>query len=194
MPGGVRSVVVAWLRVLLPLAALAVLSTLFLLSRHSDPARTLPYARVEADAAARDPRIVAPTWAGVTEDGARVTLAAESAEPDPEGGISAATALRLDWRAADGLSARLTAPTAAMEEAHITLGGGVALSTSSGWSLDAPTVTASTTRSAFTATGGIRATAPFGEVEAAEAVLEPAPDGAGHLLDFTGGVRLVYRP
>ena len=56
-----RSVIVAWLRVLLPLGALAVLSTLFLLSRKPDPDAAIPYARVDAEALARQPRVTAPS-------------------------------------------------------------------------------------------------------------------------------------
>ena len=44
-----RSRVVAWLRVLLPLAALAILSTLFLLPKSHDPDAAIPYADVDAD-------------------------------------------------------------------------------------------------------------------------------------------------
>ena len=40
-----RSRIVAWLRVLLPLAALAILSTLFLLGRKPDPDDAIPMPR-----------------------------------------------------------------------------------------------------------------------------------------------------
>ncbi|MRX51496.1 hypothetical protein GI374_13815 [Paracoccus sp. S-4012] len=193
---GLRSVVVAWLRVLLPLAALAVLSTLFLLSRHPEEGRGIPYARVDAEARARDPQITAPRWATVTEDGARLTVAADSAAPDAAGGLTGARRLRVDWRAADGLAAQLTAPQLTVGDEAITLDGGVALSLNSGWTLDAPQVAAATDRSAVEATGGVQATAPFGEIEADRARLAPADDSQDpdYLLDFTGGVRLIYRP
>ena len=109
-----RSVIVAWLRVLLPLGALAILSTLFLLSRRPDPDAAIPYASVDAEELARHPRVTAPSYAGVTADGAALTLTAESVTPagrDPEQGGSA-SGLRLDWRGADGLTAELTAPQA----------------------------------------------------------------------------------
>ncbi len=41
--------VVAWLKILLPLLALAILSTLFLVARTIDPAQNIPYADVDID-------------------------------------------------------------------------------------------------------------------------------------------------
>lgn len=193
-----RSVIVAWLRVLLPLAALAVLSTLFLLSRKPDPEAALPYAEVDAEGLARQPRVTAPSYAGMTPDGAALTLSADTltpAGPDAgEGGT--ASALRLGWRSAEGLTAELTAPHAEIGPDAIRLEGGVEFSTSTGWSLAAPQVDASTDRSRVEATGGVAADAPFGEIEADTATLEQAGEGEAlhHVLNFTGGVRLLYRP
>ena len=76
-----RTRTVRWLRVLLPLLALAMLSTLFLFSRGSDGESQIPYADVDAEAMARDPRLVAPEYAGVTPDGAQLTLRATEAAP-----------------------------------------------------------------------------------------------------------------
>ncbi|AXC49158.1 hypothetical protein DRW48_05200 [Paracoccus suum] len=199
VPGNLRSCIVAWLRVLLPLAALAILSTLFLLSRRPDPERAIPYASVDAEARARDPQITAPTYAGVTPDGARISLIADSATPARDGdGIGGAKGLRLDWHAQDGLEAWLTAPQARMEGGDITLTGGVMVRTSTGWRLDAPQVTTSTNRALIGAEGGVAAQAPFGEVTAStmQITRQPAAEGApeAHVLDFTGGVRLVYLP
>ena len=191
-----RSAIVAWLRVLLPLAALAILSVLFLLSRRPDPDAAIPYASVDAEELARHPRVTAPSYAGVTPDGAALTLTADTATPAGEGAGSA-SGLRLGWRGADGLTAELTAPHAEMDEDSIRLDGGVELSTSSGWRLAASQVAAATDRSRIEAQGGIAASAPFGEITAGAATLERVGaegNEAHHVLNFTGGVRLLYRP
>ena len=72
-----RSRLIAWLRVLLPLAALAILSTLFLLGRTPDPDDALPYAEVDAEDMVRDPRMTRPEFAGVSKSGAEVTVTAD---------------------------------------------------------------------------------------------------------------------
>lgn len=191
-----RSLIVAWLRVLLPLAALAVLSTLFLLSRKPDVGPSIPYAEVDAETLAGQPRITAPTYAGVTPDGAELTLTADSATP---AGTSAGTAsgLRLAWEGTEGLRAELEAPQAELGDGMIRLDGGVEIATSTGWQLDAPRVDAATDRSRIEASGGVVASAPFGRITADLAILEPLPGDAApahHLLNFTGAVRLLYQP
>ncbi|MEO0504251.1 MAG: hypothetical protein AAFZ14_13070, partial [Pseudomonadota bacterium] len=63
---------VAWLKVLLPLAALALLSTLFLLSRNTDPIAAVPFADDELLDRVRDEQITGPFFSGTTTDGDRV--------------------------------------------------------------------------------------------------------------------------
>ena len=134
----------------------------------------------------------------VGRDGAALTLTADSITPAgrdlSEGGSG--SGLRLGWRGADGLTADLTAPQAAIGGGAIHLDGGVEFTTSSGWSLAAPRVEAATDRSRIEATGGVAATAPFGEIAAETATLEQVGEAGEprHVLNFTGGVRLLYRP
>lgn len=196
-----RTRIVRWLRVLLPLLALAILSTMFLFSRQPGTEPQIPYADVDAEQMARDPRMIAPEYAGVTPDGAELTLRAAQAAPAGGDSGGSASQLALNWRARDGLVADLTAPEVGMGAGRISLSGGVHMATSSGWVVDAPRIDAATDRSQILADEGIRATAPFGELTAGAMELAPAAsegDGAGSdagsILNFTGGVRLIYRP
>lgn len=190
-----RTRIVRSLRVILPLLALALLSTLFLFSREPDAESRIPYAEVDAEAMAREPRLVAPEYAGVTDDGARLTLRASSAAPGAEGGR--ADDLRLDWQRADGMMADVTAPEGGLSDGHVRLGGGVLMTTSTGWQMRTPRIDAATDRSEILAEEGVEAEAPFGRIAADTMRLSPvddgAPDGAS-VLNFTGGVRLIYQP
>ncbi|WP_374298899.1 hypothetical protein [Paracoccus sp. (in: a-proteobacteria)] len=188
-----RTRVVRWLRVLLPLLALAMLSVLFLFSRTGDTESRIPYAEVDAEAMARDPRVVAPEYAGVTEDGASLTLRATEAAPG-NGGSGSARDLRLDWLRPDGLRADLTAPQAGLAEGAIRLDGGVRMTTSTGWTLDAQSVEAATDRSRIAAGDGVEAEAPFGALSAQRMELAPAEEGDSSILNFSGDVRLIYKP
>ena len=187
-----RTRVVRWLRVLLPLAALAMLSTLFLFSRGGDSESRIPYAEVDAEAMVRDPRLVAPQYAGVTDDGARLTLRASEAAPGQGGGR--ASDLRLDWQRPDGLRADLTAPQAGLADGTIRLDGGVRMTTSSGWTLEAQSAEAATDRSRILAQEGIEAQAPFGTISAQRMELAPGVDEDASILNFSGDVRLIYQP
>lgn len=194
-----RTRIVRWLRILLPLLALCLLSTLFLFSRESQTESQIPYAEVDAEAMARDPRVIAPQYAGVTDDGAQLALTAAEVAPR-EGGN--ASDLRLDWRRPDGLTADVTAPSASMYDGTIRLRGGVRMTTSSGWTIDAQGIDAAMDRSRLAAGDGIAAEAPFGRLTAGQMELVPdAPGGGGasaddaaSILNFSGGVRLIYQP
>lgn len=196
-----RTRIVRWLRVLLPLLALVILSTMFLFSRQPGTEPQIPYADVDAEQMARDPRMIAPEYAGVTPDGAELTLRAAQVAPAGADSAGSASQLALNWKARDGLVADLTAPEVGMDTDRISLSGGVHMATSSGWVVDAPRIDAATDRSRILADDGIRAIAPFGELTAGAMELAPAaPQGdgaasdAGSILNFTGGVRLIYRP
>lgn len=188
---GLRSRVVAWLRVLLPLAALGLLSTLFLWSDRPDPESAIPYAKVDDASLAGPPRVTAPTWSGVTPDGTRLLFSAASATP--EGGGGRAERMRLDWAGPAGTVARATAAHAALGEEALTMSGGVDLVLSSGWFLEADTLSAARDRSDLALAGGVAVKAPFGRLTAAEARLH-RPGKGGEVLDFTGGGRLIYQP
>lgn len=62
--GDTYSYVIGWLKILLPLAALVLLSTLFLIGRGSDPVANIPFADTEGTDAPARQQIVAPRYAG----------------------------------------------------------------------------------------------------------------------------------
>lgn len=187
-----RSRVVAWLRVLLPLAALAILSTLFLIGRSPDPDGAIPYAEVDAEALANDPHMSRPAFSGVADDGSAVTLMAERAATGP-GDSGAARQMRLTWRAPEGLAADLTAPNGAVDGQKVQLSGGVRVTTSDGWALTLPEIHSDLTEGRIVGEGGLNAFAPMGQLEAG--AMEMSRDSAGqHVLNLTGGVRLIYQP
>lgn len=193
MPGalGRRTRIVRWLRVILPLVALAILSVLFLLGRSPDPEARIPYAEGRIEDLARSPGITAPEYSTVTPDGATVTVTA--ARADPSGSDGRAQQVALDWRARDGVEARVTAAEAAQEGPAITLSGDVDMALSSGWRLTAPRIAADTDASRVVADEGVAVTAPFGELTAGGMVYAADPQGR-QVLELNRGVRLLYRP
>ena len=192
-----RTRIVRWLRVLLPLVALAILSTLFLLSKKPGGDPQIPYADVDAEEMAREPQMVLPEFAGVTADGAAITLRADQVRSDGKA-VGDASRLRMTWRAEDGLAADLTAPGGTVEAGGIRLTGGVRITTSSGWAMTTPEVDSPTgdgeTQAAIIAPGEVNAFAPFGQLTAGAMELSRADQAGDHLLNFTGGVRLIYQP
>lgn len=189
--------VVGWLKVVLPLAALAILSTLFLVARRIDPEAALPYAEVDVRGLAREPRMRAPTYAGTTSDGAALTLRADEARPAAETTEAAATELLLELATPDGARTELAAAKAQMDRGaqQVVLSGGVTVTTSSGYRLETEEILARLDRTGLESRTPVTATGPAGEIRAEGMVLRQDIQTPGaYVLVFNGGVRLVYRP
>lgn len=198
MPGrDLHSRVVGWLKVALPLAALAILSTLFLLGDRIDPSAAIPYADVDVQDLARDPRIQAPTYAGTTEDGAGITLSAVEARA--AAGDAPATAqgvsLRIDTPDGGRLDVAADAVTLDAAGRQALLAGGVRIVTASGYLVETAAVTVGLDRTGVRGDQLVSVTAPMGRITANSFVLtQDASDKAAYLLVFNGAVKLVYRP
>ena len=189
--------VVGWLKVVLPLTALAILSTLFLVARRIDPEAALPYAEVDVEDLAREPRMSAPTYAGTTEDGSALTLSADEARPASEGSPAQAAGLRLDLATPDGGRTELLAADARMDDTarEVVLSGGVALTTSTGYRLETEEIAAKLDRTGLESRAPVRATGPAGEITADGMSLSQDNRTPGdYVLVFKGSVRLVYQP
>ena len=189
--------VVGWLKVAFPLMALAILSTLFLVARRVDPEAAMPYAEVDVEDLAREPRMTAPTYAGTTEDGASVTLSADEARPAADGAPAKAAALRLDLATPDGGRTELVAAQAQMDDTaqQLVLSGGVTVTTSTGYRLETAEVAAKLDRTGLESRSAVTATGPAGEISADGMVLRQDNRTPGsYVLVFKGGVRLVYQP
>ncbi len=192
-----HSRMVAWAKITLPLAALALLSTLFLFSGKVDPTDAIPYATVDVAELAREPRLTAPEYAGMTQDGAALSITAETATPDPggQGGASArAMVAHLDMPG--GLTAELASAEGRMDPAGglITFSKAVVLSTSTGYSIKTALLEAATDHSVLTAPGTVNAAAPFGTLTAGSMRFSSDDGGATHVLVFNDGVKLIYLP
>ncbi|MEZ5714618.1 MAG: hypothetical protein R3D85_05295 [Paracoccaceae bacterium] len=192
---------VAWLKVLLPLAALALLSTLFLFSRNIDPVTTT-FTKIDPANGARDERITAPRFAGASDEGHLIAFRAASAHPDPNDGSRAS---------ADRLTARIdltsgTVITFAAEGGSVDQGAGravldgdVVVTSSTGYVVHTDRLISGLHEIAAESPGPISGNGPPGHFTAgamqltAQQTDPPQKTPPIHLL-FTGGVKLLYDP
>lgn len=192
---------VSWMKVLLPLIALGVLSTIFLVARGLDATDNIPFADVDVDELVREQRITAPAYAGMTGDGTAITVEAERATPEPGNpGRALAEQLRAHLAARDGTSFYAEALRGTVDSAAGTFGleGGIRLTGSDGLDVSAPALQGSLERSELTVSGPVVARAPFGELTAGGMTLRRNDaESAGNdrfRLVFSDGVRMIYRP
>jgi lipopolysaccharide export system protein LptC len=192
-----HSRLVFWLKIVLPLAALGLLATLFLFGRPISPEDAIPYASTDITDRVKDPRVTSPVFAAMTNDGAALTITAAEARPGAVGSGTAglARAMVALMELPDGSTAEVTAPLVQMESAakRAILTGGVKIVTSSGYTALMPGMSVATTQADLTSLGPVNAEGPPGKLHAETMHLGLAASG-GYQLDFTGGVTLVYLP
>ena len=192
-----HSRLVVWLKILLPLAALAILSTLFLVSNSVAPEDAIPYTEADVAARIREPRLTDASYAGMTSDGAALTLKAATARPGSPGSADAASARGLSGalETPDGGWTRMQAAAVRLDEAaHLmVLTGGVTLSNSTGYAVTLTGLDVALDRTGLFSTGGpVTAIGPAGKITAG--AMELTPGTSGYLLVFKSGVRLLYQP
>lgn len=197
-PDNLHSQTVAGLKIFLPLVGLAILSTLFLVSTSSTD-DVLPYADVDVVDLLREPRLTNPSFAGMTADGAALTLSAREALPAVTGTDNGGLARDLTGllETPDGVQTRLTAGEARMDVGAnaVLLSGGVRLSVSTGYDLSFAEGQVSLDQTNILAFGGVRILGPMGTLTAATLNTGPAKDSPHHYqMVFKGGVRLLYQP
>lgn len=199
MPGGTHSRFVAWAKILLPLAALALMATLFMIARQIDPDAAIPFAQVDVERFAREARIGGPEISGVTADGTVVSISAAAARPDPSAAGRMTTdnlAARFELPRSGWIEVRAASGVVDNAERRMTLGDGVEIGTSTGYRIRAGALTAGLGETVLVSDGPVTAEGPPGSIEAGSMVVSRRSDAADapYLLVFNGGVKLVYQP
>ncbi|MEL6617398.1 MAG: hypothetical protein AAFP16_00875 [Pseudomonadota bacterium] len=186
---------VAWLKVLLPLTALALLSTLFLLSRKIDPIAAIPFADTEIKERVSGQQITGPFFSGTTSDGDRITLTAGTMR------TGASLASEVDKMSAQidlvsGTRVTLAADEGQfdMSEAYSTLTGSVIIRTSTGYEMTTNALTADLDALRVESDGAVAGNGPIGRLDAGQMRIEKREPGRTTHLVFTKGVKLVYDP
>lgn len=187
---------VGWAKIILPIMALGLLSTLFLFARSStNPTGDIPFA--EIDALAREQKITAPTFSGVTADGTIITITAADAKPE-NGNLDTMTinTPRLTMGAADGTELTIVAGNGTIDNQANTasLSGLARLETSSGYQMETKELVADLTVGQIDSLGPLAVIAPFGEITAGLVSIRLGKDGEGQQMHFTQGVRMIYDP
>jgi len=192
---GLYSRVIAWLKILLPLAALALLSTLFLLSRSREPLANVPFAEALKAGDRALQGVSAPHYSGTTSDGGVLTMTAERARPMADGHILA-DEMKARMQLRDGSEIRLTARQAQMQDGAQTahLKGGVLIESSLGYVMRTEAMISAINSVDVESLGPVTGAGPAGDLQAGRMVIAP-DDGEGDVqIHFTEGVKLIYRP
>lgn len=188
---------VFWLKVLLPLGALAILSTLFLVAETLDPDKAIPYADVDVEKLIREQGITKPAFGGVTQSGARISMSADSVRPDEANqqrflGEELVALVELP----KGTRIDVASPIGFInsETREAVLDGGARLVTSQGYTIETERLTTRYDIVRAESAGTVFATGPGGQITAGRMTLDRDPESGDYLLVFKDGVRLIYHP
>lgn len=195
IPDNLHTLLVGWAKIILPMGALALLSTLFLFARSTNDTGDIPFAEIAVLAA--EQRITAPKFSGVTDDGSVIAITARNATPDPTNAQALTVeSLTLALNAPDGSTLNITSGTSRIDGAakSAKLEGLARLTTSTGYTMETVGITADLATGVISSDGVLEIQAPFGELTAGRLEVIVGVNGTGRQMLFTDGVRLLYTP
>ncbi|WP_299956006.1 LPS export ABC transporter periplasmic protein LptC [uncultured Roseobacter sp.] len=197
MRGDRYSRMVAWLKVALPLAALGLLSTLFLLSRVVDPTESIPFADTEVQDRLLNQQISGPYYSGTTANGDQIAFVAEKVvTPNGLGGANRAEDVFVKIEMVSGTTVNVTSNKARVNIGQdvADLTGNVVITTSQGYIITSEALIARIAALDLRSPDTVFATTPAGELTAGSMrLMSPEPDAPAQLV-FTNGVKLIYQP
>ena len=188
---------VAWAKIILPVIALAMLSTLFLLSKSVDPVSTIPFSESDLAARTQSQQISQPEVFGVTPRGDLISLRAALARQNSEDkDLMEAEDVSAQIKLSSGQTVDLSSTKAVHNSGAgvVTLTGRVQAATSTGYKIAASTLVISLNELQAESKGQIAGAGPGFTFEADQMTLEvPKGEKDAHIL-LKGGVKLVYTP
>lgn len=185
---------IAWLKILLPLVALASLSTLFLLSRGSQTSQQIPIA--EGSVPERE-QVAAPQYSGTTPRGDAVTMTAERARPtDSADGDLEADGFFATMDLADGSRLTLDADLATLSDGTqaALLRQGVRITSSAGYVMTTQEMRTALDRIEAETLAPVSGEGPAGRFTAGRLKITSSGEEDDVQLLFTDGVKLIYDP
>ena len=192
------SKLVAWLKLLLPLVALGILSTLFFLARGTGPEMSLGIDDDQIAELAEEQRLSTPSYLGVTPDGAAISFSADVARPDPTSAerlIATTVSGRIEPDDGSWVSIASRDGVLNTDAGTARLTGGVVMETSTGIRMTTDALNAELGLGEVSTDLEVVVDAPFGRLTANAMRYSSGQDTPEqNLLVFSNGVYLIYQP
>jgi lipopolysaccharide export system protein LptC len=187
---------IAFLKVLLPLMALALLSTLFLLSRNTEPMASIPFAEAEVNERMRDQQITGPFFSGSTEQGDQISFSAGKIGVADGNGRVTANDISAQIDLSSGARLVFFADLGEVDIANDTsiLSGKVLITTSTGYKINSERLVSAMTSLNMESPDKIIAEGPLGTFSAGSMRLTFSEKTKFTQMIFTNAVKLIYDP
>jgi lipopolysaccharide export system protein LptC len=187
---------IAFLKVLLPLMALALLSTLFLLSQNTEPMASIPFAEAEVNERMRDQQITGPFFSGSTEQGDQISFSAGKIGVADGNGRVTANDISAQIDLSSGARLVFFADLGEVDIANDTsiLSGKVLITTSTGYKINSERLVSAMTSLNMESPDKIIAEGPLGTFSAGSMRLTFSEKTKFTQMIFTNAVKLIYDP
>ena len=189
------SALVAWLKTLLPIVALGLLSTIFLFSGKVDVTQSLPYTEHNIAEIVREQRITRPYFTGIASNGTEIALSAAYASPQLENAhILEITDLSVVLRSTSDRMVQVTAGRGALDSATQTaqISTNVHIAALPDFWVTTQALDMNLNQGVVSAKGGFQGVTSLGAITAGEMHLQMTADD--QQIVFLNDVRLVYSP
>lgn len=183
-------------KITLPMVAIGLLASLFLLANGPNETVSIPYSDIELDEIIEGQRLAAPNYQSVLDDGSALTVNAAQALPDTEirGRINSEEIIARVTEQS-GLRTVLTAPQGRFDENDqtATLEGGILIRRSDGYQAITEGMTVEIEENVVRSHGRIEIQGPKIFLEAGQVELTQGSNGPGsEVMVFSEGVKLIY--
>lgn len=188
---------VAWMKIILPLTALSLLSTLFLISETVDPSQSLPTTTIDLASRAESQGATNASFAGVTRRGDEVIVTTVTARPNPDNPqLIEAADIKARFKLVSGTILDVVSDTGDLHHGDLTatLEGNVHLVSTTGFEVNTARLNAKLDELYAETPGEVSGNGPPGDLVAGRMILTQNPQTEAAHLHFTDGVKLVYQP
>jgi lipopolysaccharide export system protein LptC len=195
---GLHSRIVGILKVGLPLVALGMLASIFLVQTDDSLGGNIVFSQGDIDALGEGLKITNPTFTGTTAGQDRFRFTAALVEPDaapPE--RARITTLAGEVALHNGPTVELEADTGDLHipTERLDVAGDVRISTSEGYRIHAEQATLDLAAGSIVAGNAVETTGPLGRIDSGSLAVAPAASsGEARRFSFGNGVRLIYEP
>ena len=186
---------IAWVKTLLPIVALGMLSTIFLFSGKVDVTQSLPYAELNVEDIIREQRITKPYFTGISEGGIEFALSAAYATPNAsQPSILDVSKLRVEFKTPQGNTTEITAGLGEMntETKSAKISRGVNLASKLNFWITTEALDIDFNDSYASTNGPFKGVFSLGSIESGNMVLKMIT--GDQQIIFTNGVRMLYNP
>lgn len=187
---------VQFLKVLLPLAAILMLSTVFLLSRSIETNVSVPFSQKEVDERLAGQVVTRPNYRGTTRKGEDIQIEAQQAAQGGQGDTPTAAQFQGRFGLLNGGVITLDSNQGRLspDKGVATFVGDVLITTTDGMQVTTDLLNTSLDEIRGDTPGQVNGTGAIGNFSAGRMVFgAEKTDGPVHIL-FTDGVKLVYEP